>query len=635
MFAVAIALSLAGLSLGAALFALGRGRQHLQATLDGLVLGLVPLLILLRFLPHLYAETGAWAVALVALGFGALWLAERRRIEGAARVGRALMVPTLALHSLLDGAALSVAFAERSSGSAEALLGVALVVHRLPEGLLLWSVLVPALGPRRTLARVVLVGLATVAGALGGRAVLGHLPETAVHVLVAIGFGGILRLALHRHDAGRASPRARGLGAAGFLLGALLVLIVPSPGDVLRSAQPRELSLLESIGPLFVETAPSMLLGLLGAGLLHAFAPRRMEGFLRSARPLSQAVRGVLFGIPLPVCSCGVLPLLRRLLLAGVPIAAAVSFAIATPELDLGGIALSVRLLGVPFTILRVAASLVAAIVVALAVAAICGRSAGSASSAPIVAPAPTGSLAARARLAVAEAFGPSLDHLAAFYVIGLVVAAAVEAALEPALIAKLGAPLDVFVGAFAAIPAYVCAQGTTPLAAVLVHKGLSVGAALAILMVGPATNLGVIGVIRRRLGARAAALFAAGNIAIAVVAGLAANAFVPRSTVPEVHALVAHDHLGFEWICAIALAALLLRSLFRLGPRAWFGALLADHDHDHAGACCEGHEGCDGSSHPATGRPIVARVTRRVTEHTPRIALVRAGRSGVRRQAP
>jgi hypothetical protein len=617
MFTLALCLSLAGLLLGALLVASGRGRSRLAPALDGLTLGLVPALVLLRFLPHLHEGLGWAALPLVAAGFAGVMLAERRRERDGVQLGRALVVPTLTLHSLLDGASLALAFGSGAGGATATMLASAIVVHRVPEGLLVASV-DGSRDPRRLLLRLAPLAAATLGGALAGRVLLTHATEAALHGVVAVGLGVVLRVALHRHAAPAPARAGRALGALGFLAGAALVLLVPSPDDVLRQAQPRELSLLQSIGPLFVETAPSMLLGLLGAGLIHAFAPRRVDSFLRGGGSLSQAARGVLFGLPLPMCTCGVQPLLRRLLAGGIPAAAAVAFAIATPELDVGGAALSVRLFGVRFTVLRIGASLVAAVLVAVAVgAASASTPPGSTDAhAPPTVAAPRKSFAARLRAAIDEALGPSLDHLAAFYVVGLLLAAVVEAALAPELLARVGAPLDVFVGAVAAIPAYVCAQGTAPLAAVLVHKGLSVGAALALLMVGPATNLGVLGILRRALGGKAALTFAAGNIAVAVAAGLAANVLVPRAGLPEVHALVAHEHIRFEWIAALVLAALLLRSLFRLGPRGWF-AMMLDAGHDHAGATCD-HRGCHTHAPAHAGAiRVVARVPARDAAQT------------------
>ncbi|WP_199694034.1 permease, partial [Sorangium cellulosum] len=170
------------------------------------------------------------------------------------------------------------------------------------------------------------------------------------------------------------------------------------------------------------------------------------------------------------------------------------------------------------------------------------------------------------------EAVGPALDQVAAWYLVGLVLAAVLEATIEPAAARAIGAPADVVVSALAAVVVHVCAQGATALAAVMIHKGLSIGAALAFLLAGPATNVAVLAVLKRSLGGRATAVLAIASVALAVVVGLAANALVPGASVPELHALAAHEHGAVEWVCAAALGALLLASFTRLGPRAWFG---------------------------------------------------------------
>src|SRR5690606_12706958 len=99
-------------------------------------------------------------------------------------------------------------------------------------------------------------------------------------------------------------------------------------------------------------------------------------------------------------------------------------------------------------------------------------------------------------------------------YLVGLVLAAVVEAAIAPAAASALGAPVDVLVSALVAVPVHVCAPGAAPLAAVMIHKGFTVGAALAFLVVGPAGNLAVLAGLRRALDARAAAAFALSSVA-------------------------------------------------------------------------------------------------------------------------
>jgi hypothetical protein len=598
VLALALVLSIVGLAVGPALVALGRGRALLSAAVEGLILGLVPVLVLVRLVPHVYEELGAVALGLVALGYGGLWAADRWGHQAGARVGQAVIVPTLALHAVTDGAGLAVAAA--SAGQAHGaglLLGAALLLHRLPEGLFLTTTLVPALGWRRAMWRLGLVALATLFGALAGRTLLAFVPDALFDAVVAVGMGAMLRLVAHSHAPAPPTRAARAASGGAFAAGLALALTIPAPDSVLQRAQPRELSLVQSLGPLFVETAPAMLLGLLAAGLVHAFLPRQPTAWLRGGTAVQQAVRGVAFGIPLPVCSCGVLPLSRRLLAAGAPAAAVVAFAAGAPELGVDSALLSLRLLGLPLTALRLVASAVLAVAVGVLVARVARREEVSAGASDDGVHDAARGAGGRLRAAVAEGFGPALDHVAAWYLAGLVVAAVAEAAVHPALGARLGAPLDVVASALLAIPVYVCAQGATPLAAVMVHKGFSVGAALAFLLVGPGTNVAVLATLRRALGWRAALVFAGASLAGAVAVGLLVNALVAPGSLPEIHPLVAHRHAWIEWVCAAGLAGLIVASLLRLGPRAWFATMTSDagahaHDHGHAEHAGHAHHG-------------------------------------------
>jgi uncharacterized protein len=588
VLAAVLLLSLLGFAVGPLLVAWGRGRHVPSAAIDGFTLGVVPTLLLLHLVPHVVEEVGVGALGLVALGYGLLWAADRRAHDGGERIGTAVLLPALVVHALGDGAGLAIA--SSASGQREhvsAGLGLALVLHRLPEGLFLATALVPALGWRKAIPRLSMVASATVFGALLGSALLARIPDAVFDAVAAFGIGAMLRLATHRHGA-PLEPSTRALSAVTFVVGAVVAAWIPDPDSVLRHARPHELSFIESLGPLFVETAPSMLVGLVVAGAVQTCAPRRIAAWLNGGNALSQALRGVLFGVPLPLSSRGVLPLTRRLLAARVPVAAVAAFASGTPQLDVGGAVFSFRLLGTPLAVARIASGLVVAIVVALVVA----WSTRNVSMRHTLRPAPPGSMVRnpmqwsappppdseiarpRALVVLAQAMGPTLDHVAAWYVVGLGLAAAFEAAIDPAWIARLGAPLDVVVASLAAVPLYMCAQGATPIAAVMIHKGASIGAALAFVLVAPGTNLPVLSAFRRSLGNRASVAFASASLVTAFGAGMVVNALVSPTTVPEMHHLVAHEHAAWELACAFILAMLLLRSLARAGPREWFAAM-------------------------------------------------------------
>jgi hypothetical protein len=592
VLALFVALSLVGFSVGPLLVAWGRGRLLPSALVDGFTLGVVPSLILLHVVPHMVEEVGLGALGLLGTGYALVWLADRRAHDGG-RIGSVVVLPALVVHALGDGAALAIATSGGGDHGGEhvgAGLSAALVLHRLSEGLFLASSLVPVYGWRRAIPRMGAVALATVLGALLGRVLLAHVPDAVFEGVAALGIGAMLRLAVHSHQAAPTEGPARAVGALGFLVGVALALWVPDPDSVLRHARPHELAFVDSFGPLFVETAPSMLLGLLVAGAAQTLLPRPVAGWLAAPSAFQQALRGVVFGVPLPLCTCGVLPLTRRLLAAGVPVAAVAAFAIGTPALDPGGVVFTVRLLGASLAATRVLVGLLVAVLTALVVALVTRGLSMQLQLRP--APrhvwlkpqpswsptphelSPTPPAEGLLLRTLRQATGPTLDHVAAWYVVGLCAAAAFEAAVEPALVARLGAPWDVGVAALLAVPLYVCAQGAPPFAAVLMHKGASLGAGIAFLIVGPGTNLPVVVALGRTLGRRAAVAFALASLGASIAFGVAVDALVPASTLPDMHHLAAHRHAPWEFVCAAVLLGLLARSLLAMGPRPWFGAM-------------------------------------------------------------
>ena len=188
MLALAVSLSVLGLAVGPALLAWGRGRALPSAAMAGLTLGLVPAVVLLRLLPHVHEEVGPLSIVLVAAGYVVVWVVERRRHRALGRVGQAVTLPALLVHATVDGATLGVALAPGHAPESGALLAAALLVHRVPEGLFVARALVPEVGWRRAIVWLVVLAVATVAGALLGDRV------------VAVGLGAILRLVSHTHE---------------------------------------------------------------------------------------------------------------------------------------------------------------------------------------------------------------------------------------------------------------------------------------------------------------------------------------------------------------------------------------------------------------------------------------------------
>ena len=175
------------------------------------------------------------------------------------------------------------------------------------------------------------------------------------------------------------------------------------------------------------------------------------------------------------------------------PASAAIGFLVATPELGLDAILISIPLLGPELTGVR----LIAAFVVAYAVAVFVGR--GLRSIAPMeqhsdsTPPPPV-----QTRLKNGVHFGlvELFDHTFPWVLAGLLVAAWAEPILNESVFATIPSYLQVPLFAIIGIPVYVCASGSTPLAAIAIHKGISPGAAIAFLIAGPATNVTTFGIL-------------------------------------------------------------------------------------------------------------------------------------------
>lgn len=577
--ATTLGLSLAGLSVGPGLVALGRSRGRWRAAVEGFSLAVVPGLIALRLFPHVLEELGVLAFALAAAGYLALRLADRHdphdhgranHASGATAVGVAIVLPALVAHAFTDGAALAMASATGGRAHMGPELAGALVLHRLPEGMFLATALVPALGWRRTIHRLAAMGLATVLGAVLGESLLRSVPDAIFDGVMAFGLGAMLRLAVHAHDAGPDGASARAASGAAFLVGVAALVVIPDPHSILDAAHPQELSFARAAVALFVESAPAVLLGVVVAAAVRRIRRPFPSSRLAVEGRWRQAAQGVIFGLPMPMCSCGAVPSARELLGQGAPLGAVLAFVIAAPELDLGAIALAQGLLGHEVTLLRVAAGTLAALVVGAALG-----GAERARALPVSPPEPDrGFLHGTSR---------ATDQIAAWFVLGIVAAATIEAAVAPGALASVPLALRYAFAMLAALPMYLAPHASIPVAAVLIHKGLGVGPAVALLMGASGANSWVLRLIGDARGRGPAARFGAVMLMASVLVGAALERLVSPDAIPEVHALAAHDHGVVEVASAVALGALLVGSVLRSGPRQWFTALQpvrAEHTH-------------------------------------------------------
>lgn len=593
-------------------------RELLRAGLDGLVLVTVSGLALLFILPHAFGALGAWAVGLCALGFLVPTVAERllHRHEGEGPWPiPALALIALAVHCGLDGAVLAEG-AEHAGhahghGHEEGALAAtfAILLHRLPVGLFLGSTVRALLGPRWALGGVVVVLFATLGGNFLHGAIEPFAEGTSAAVLNALLAGGLLHVVLgHGADAPTHLPGARRSAALGAILGLGLIGLAPLelPAGMRAAAI--------AAGHLFLESSPAVLAGFFAAGLLSLISQDRLAKLMTGRNVISSAARGVLFGLPIPICSCGVVPLYRGLMKRGVPPAAAIAFLIATPELGFDSILLSFPLLGWQVAVIRFLTAVVLAIVAgsfvgwltrddgaaAPAAAPACGEP-GDPCGEPVSSCGEPGDPceeglgekegAGRATQ-VWTGFRDSLDELGPWILAGLAVAGVAYPLLDPAWVARVPPLAQVPLFSLIGAPIYLCASSATPLASVLLTKGVAAGAVIAFLLTGPATNITTYGAIRLFHG-RAKTLLALGALLLtSILLGFGIN----QLPLPRPETLVATGHVPgpLEITAGLLFAGFLLYSLFRQGPRGFLQRLGIAHthpEHDHRDLRGAGHD--------------------------------------------
>lgn len=331
-----------------------------------------------------------------------------------------------------------------------------------------------------------------------------------------------------------------------------------------------------------IETGPLLVLGLAVGALLATFGTRIPARFFRSRGIAWDAARGTVIGAPLPLCSCSVLPISAALKGRGAAPALVVAFLLATPELGVETFALSVRFLGWDFAWMRLAGALLVAFGAALVVALMVRRDPVHGDrSEDLVPQVVEGSWLTRAIAAFDELF----QHVGAWMILGIVAAALLEVGLPAEAFGEVeGGWAQFAVISLVAVPSYVCAPSATPLAAVLLAKGLSPGAVLVGLLLGPATNVATMVFLRRWFGTPAAIVGIGTVVAISWAFGFAIDFFWQMETPLHAGGHAHEHHHGMIWQSMALLSGLLfVRAAYRSGVRGFLSTLSFEHGHDHA----------------------------------------------------
>lgn len=322
------------------------------------------------------------------------------------------------------------------------------------------------------------------------------------------------------------------------------------------------------------EMSPYILLGFLIAGILHVFVNEATLTKHLSGNGWKPVLKAAAIGVPLPLCSCGVLPTAVSLHRQGASKAATTSFLIATPQTGVDSIAATYSLLGLPFALIRPIAALAGAVLGGLTVGKLAPdkskhlepiKNSVSDNCTTIKTP-----FHHKIKESFKYGFGDMIDNMGKWLLIGLVIATLITVFVPDSLFVGLQSyPLLAMITVvLIAVPMYICATGSIPIAMSLMMKGLSPGVAFVLLMAGPAANFASILILEKTQGKKATAIYVTTVIITAVLFGLIIDYLLPGKWFVlnhMGHSHGAHIHLGwFETTCSIVLMTLLLISFLR-----------------------------------------------------------------------
>lgn len=315
------------------------------------------------------------------------------------------------------------------------------------------------------------------------------------------------------------------------------------------------------------EMSPFLLLGFLIAGILHVFVPKKFYSRYLSRDNKFSVIYAALLGIPLPLCSCGVIPTAIGLKNEGASKGAVASFLIATPQTGIDSILATFSLMGLGFAIVRPVAALVTGI---------CGGFLVNRIVRDDNVPAVSERFCRvekgnRIWRVFKYAYFDMIQDIGLRLMIGLLLAALINIAVPDEFFLTFGNHplLQMLVILVIAVPMYICSTGSIPVAAALMMKGLSPGAALVMLMAGPAVNLASILVVRKSLGRRFTWVYLLTIVGFSILFGLLVNTFgiaadmaVPAVEHGECCGTAAANPSLFRIICSALLVLFIIIAL-------------------------------------------------------------------------
>ena len=354
------------------------------------------------------------------------------------------------------------------------------------------------------------------------------------------------------------------------------------------------------------EMSPYLLLGFLLAGLMHAFIPQSYYSKYLAKPNFRSVLNATLFGIPLPLCSCGVIPTAMSLRKEGASKGAATSFLIATPQTGVDSIIATSSLMGVAYAIIRPIAALITALFGGTLVNVLDKDSNGNTTEQPADnhehhncchhhEQEHHATFFQKIKTALQYGYVEMMEDIGKWLIIGLIVAGLITV-FVPAEAFKVfegNTALSMLLVLAIAIPMYVCATGSIPIAVALIMKGLTPGAGLVLLMAGPACNMASMLVVKKVMGTKTLVIYLASIIIGSIAFGAAIDFLQFNGIIDFTANLVnsAHSEEGSSWIAWIStgiLIALLINALVINRLKGKTHCHCHEHEEEHGCHCHE-----------------------------------------------
>ena len=318
---------------------------------------------------------------------------------------------------------------------------------------------------------------------------------------------------------------------------------------------------------IFNEMSFYLLLGFLFAGILHVLVPQQIFSKYLSKNNWLSVLYATLFGIPLPLCSCGVIPTAMALYKEGSSKGAVISFLIATPQTGVDSIIATYSLLGLPFAIVRPVAAFFTSIFAGLTTNIFTSennlvRTVNNNNKNEKL------SFSKKIKKVFQYGYVEMMEDIGKMLLFGLVIAGLIAYFVPDNFftIFKGNTLLSMLLILIFAVPMYVCATGSIPIAIALMLKGMSPGTALVLLMAGPAANIASMMVIGKVLGKKTFIIYLITLVIGAIGFGLFVDNFLPSSWFDVSTIVSQHYHSGgfyyFKIVCSFILFVLLANSI-------------------------------------------------------------------------